>query len=151
MQQSGLIKLIKDGKTPTTCLDISGRVQYVGGEQGLLSMAFAPDYATSHRFFVYYTTSTSCPQLPGCDEKVSEFTADSSGDSASASSENVLITIPHPSQANHHNGGQLQFGPDRDLYLSVGDGGGANDSGGNAQVRDRLLGKILRISPGTTS
>ena len=77
----------------------------VGGEQGLLSMAFWPNYATSHRFYVYYTTK-NCPQSPGCDEHVSGFTADSSGDTASAASERVLITIPHPSQSNH-NGGRL--------------------------------------------
>jgi glucose/arabinose dehydrogenase len=149
VEQSGQIELIKDGGKPTTFLDISGEVTYAGGEQGLLSMAFAPDYATSRRFYVYYT-STHCPQAPGCDERVSEFTADASGDSAAAGSEHVLITIPHPSQTNH-NGGQLQFGPDGDLYISVGDGGGANDTEGNAQRKDTLLGKILRISPGITS
>ncbi len=146
VQQSGQIELIKDGqKQATPFLDISSEVTDVGGEQGLLSMAFSPDYATSHRFYVYYTTK-NCPQSPGCDEHVSEFTADSSGDTASAASERVLITIPHPSQSNH-NGGQLQFGPDGDLYISLGDGGGGNDTEMNAQRLTTLLGKILRISP----
>jgi hypothetical protein len=80
---------------------------------------------------------------------VSEFTADSP-DHASSSSEQVLITMPHPAQVNH-NGGQLQFGPDGDLYISTGDGGGSNDTEGNAQKRTNLLGKILRIAPGATS
>jgi glucose/arabinose dehydrogenase len=146
VEQSGRIELIKDGQEQTTpFLDISSEVTDVGGEQGLLSMAFSPDYATSHRFYVYYTTK-NCPQSPGCDEHISEFTADSSGDTASAASERVLITIPHPSQSNH-NGGQLQFGPDGDLYISVGDGGGGNDTEMNAQRKTTLLGKILRISP----
>ena len=146
VQQSGQIELIKDGqKQATPFLDISSEVTDVGGEQGLLSMAFSPDYATSHRFYVYYTTK-NCPQSPGCDEHVSEFTADSSGDTASVASERVLITIPHPSQSNH-NGGQLQFGPEGDLYISVGDGGGGNDTEMNAQHLTTLLGKILRISP----
>jgi glucose/arabinose dehydrogenase len=146
VQQSGQIELIKDGlKQATPFLDISSEVTDVGGEQGLLSMAFSPDYASSHRFYVYYTTR-NCPQSPGCDEHVSEFSADTSGDAASASSERVLITIPHPSQSNH-NGGQLQFGPDGDLYISVGDGGGGNDTEMNAQHKTTLLGKILRISP----
>jgi glucose/arabinose dehydrogenase len=146
VEQAGQIELIKDGGTPTTFLDISNEVKFAaGGEQGLLSMAFSPDYATSGRFYVYYT-STSCPTLPGCDEHVSEFTADPSRDTASAGTERVLITIPHPSQ-NNHNGGQLQFGPDGDLYISVGDGGGGNDTEVNAQHKTTLLGKILRISP----
>ncbi len=148
VQQSGQIELIKDGQTQTTpFLNLSSEVTFVGGEQGLLSMAFSPDYATSGRFYVYYTTK-QCPSPPGCDEHVSEFTANPGADTANAGSERVLITIPHPSQSNH-NGGQLQFGPDGDLYISVGDGGGGDDTLMNAQPRTRLLGKILRISPQT--
>ncbi|HEV7177171.1 MAG TPA: PQQ-dependent sugar dehydrogenase, partial [Solirubrobacteraceae bacterium] len=113
---------------------------------GLLSMAFPPDYATTRTFYVYYT-STNCPNSPGCDEHVSEFAANQGGDTASAASEHVLLTIPHPSQENH-NGGQLQFGPDGDLYISVGDGGGGDDTELNAQKKSTLLGKVLRISPG---
>ena len=150
VQQGGKIVLIKDGSVVTTpFLDITNEVTFVGGEQGLLSMAFAPDYATSHRFYVYYTSKT-CPNPPGCDEHVSEFTAAANGDSAAPSSEQRLLTIPHPNQSNH-NGGQLQFGPDGDLYISVGDGGGGDDTEQNAQHTDRLLGKILRIAPGATS
>jgi glucose/arabinose dehydrogenase len=149
VQQNGRITLLKDGvMQPTPFLDIAARVT-VNGEQGLLSMAFAPDYATSRRFYVYYT-STTCPDQPGCDEHVSEFTAAASGDNANRSTEQLLLTIPHPHQSNH-NGGQLQFGPDGDLYISVGDGGGGDDTEQNAQHTDRLLGKILRIAPGTTS
>ena len=147
VQQSGQIELIKDGGVPATFLDISSEVTFVGGEQGLLSMSFSPDYATSGRFYLYYT-SRSCPSPPGCDERVSEFTANPGADTANAGSEHVLITIPHPNQSNH-NGGQLQFGPNGDLYVSVGDGGGGNDTEGNAQRLSTLLGKILRISPQT--
>ena len=149
VEQSGVIKLIKNGGSPTTFMDISSEVKFVGGEQGLLSMAFSPDYATSGRFYVYYTTK-NCDGSGGCDEHVSEFTADSGRDTANPSTQQVLITIPHPSQSNH-NGGQLQFGPDGDLYISVGDGGGGNDSENNAQHLDRLLGKVLRISPQASS
>ena len=149
VEQDGQIALVKDGvKQQTPFLDISSEVHYDGGEQGLLSMAFPPDYARTRTFYVYYT-STSCPNSPGCDEHVSEFTADPSGDTASPS-EHLLLTIPHPSQ-NNHNGGQLQFGPDGDLYISVGDGGGGDDTERNAQKTTTLLGKVLRISPGTTS
>src|SRR5690349_11197274 len=74
VQQGGRIALVKDGTAlAQPFLDISSEVHYVGGEQGLLSMAFAPDYANSHRFYVYYTDN--CPDT-GCDEHVSEFTAD---------------------------------------------------------------------------
>ena len=143
VQKDGLIKLIRDDGSTSTFLDISGEVQD-NGEQGLLSMAFTPDFGTSHKFYVYYT-SRSCPDAPGCDEHVSEFTA-SSSDAASPGTERILLTIPHPTDTNH-NGGQLQFGPDGDLYISVGDGGGSYDTHGNAQLTNSLLGKILRISP----
>jgi glucose/arabinose dehydrogenase len=151
VEQSGVIKLIDLGSpaTSTTFLDISSEVEFTGGEQGLLSMAFAPDYATSRRFYLYYT-DMQCPSSPGCDEQVSEFTANANLQSASPGSEQMLLTIPHPDQSNH-NGGQLQFGPDGDLYISVGDGGGGNDTELNAQHTTTLLGKILRIAPGTSS
>jgi glucose/arabinose dehydrogenase len=150
VQQGGQIRLIKDGTVEQTpFLDISSEVHYVGGEQGLLSIAFAPDYASTRTFYVYYT-STHCPRQPGCDEHVSEFTADPGFDTAAPGSEHMLLTIPHPDQSNH-NGGQLQFGPDGDLYISVGDGGGSDDTELNAQNTHTLLGKVLRISPGTAS
>ncbi|MGZ4341268.1 MAG: PQQ-dependent sugar dehydrogenase [Solirubrobacteraceae bacterium] len=150
VQQGGQIELMTGGQS-TPFLNISSEVTFVSsGEQGLLSMAFAPDYATSHRFYVYYTDK-NCDGVGGCDEHVSEFTADPPGfDTASLASEHVLLTIPHPNETNH-NGGQLQFGPDGDLYISVGDGGGGDDTELKAQHTDRLLGKLLRISPGPTS
>jgi glucose/arabinose dehydrogenase len=151
VEQTGVIRLIKDGAVQSTAfLDISGKVNSEAGtgEQGLLSMAFAPDYATSGRFYVYYT-SNHCPDSPGCDEHVSEFTRSANPDVANTS-EQLLLTIPHPTQDNH-NGGQLQFGPDGNLYISTGDGGGSNDTEHNAQHTNVLLGKILRISPGTAS
>ena len=147
VQQAGQIEVVKGGHS-TPFLDISSEVHYDGGEQGLLSMAFAPDYAASHRFYVYYT-DRNCDAKGGCDEHVSEFTADSD-DSALTAAEHVLLTIPHPNESNH-NGGQLQFGPDGDLYISVGDGGGGDDTELNAQKKSTLLGKLLRVSPGTSS
>lgn len=151
VEQGGRIQLMVDGqKQATPFLDISGEVKSLAGsgEQGLLSMAFAPDYATTGKFYVYYT-SRSCPNSPGCDEHVSQFTRSPTNPNvADASSEHVLLTIPHPTDTNH-NGGQLQFGPDGYLYISTGDGGDSNDTHHNAQFRDNshLLGKILRIDP----
>jgi glucose/arabinose dehydrogenase len=147
-QQGGKIVLMVGGvKQGTPFLDITSKVKQPGGtEQGLLSMAFAPDYATSGKFYVYYT-SRNCPSSPGCDEHVSEFRRSATNPNvADPASERLLLTIPHPSQTNH-NGGQVEFGPDGNLYVSTGDGGGGNDSQQNAQKKNVLLGKILRINP----
>jgi glucose/sorbosone dehydrogenase len=149
VEQAGRIQLmVGTQKQATPFLDISSEVRAPGGEQGLLSMAFSPDYATSGRFYVYYT-SRNCPQLPGCDEHVSQFTRSVSNPNvADPGSERVLLTIPHPTDENH-NGGQLQFGPDGSLYISTGDGGDGNDTHHNAQNQSSLLGKILRMDPAT--
>jgi len=106
------------------------------GEQGLLSVAFAPDYEQSGRFYVYYTTDG------GAVNRVDEFRrADST--TADPASRRTVIEIPHPTASNH-NGGQLQFGPDGYLYIAPGDGAVSAD---NAQDPDSLLGKLLRIDP----
>jgi len=108
------------------------------GERGLLSIAMAPDFDQTGRFYVDYANDV--------DGKlhVSEMVA--SGDSSPLASLREVLTIPHPNQSNH-NGGQLQFGPEGLLYVSTGDGGGSNDQEHNAQNLDSLLGKILRIDP----
>ena len=147
-QQAGRIELMVNGqKQAAPFLDITGKVKPPGStEQGLLSMAFAPDYATSGKFYVYYT-SRNCPSSPGCDEHVSEFRRSAASPNvADPASERVLLTIPHPGDSNH-NGGQLDFGPDGQLYVGTGDGGGQNDSHQNAQKPGSLLGKILRLDP----
>jgi glucose/arabinose dehydrogenase len=141
VEQDGTIKVIRDGRVlRRPFLDIRDRV-VAGGEQGLLGLAFAPDYATSKRFYVYYTARGS-----GADT-LAEFRA-ASDDRAAPGSGRVLLAIPDVE--SNHNGGQLQFGPDGLLYIGIGDGGGANDqhgSRGNAQNKASLMGKILRIDP----
>jgi glucose/arabinose dehydrogenase len=149
----GTIKVLDNG-VEHTFLDISTEVAPrfdSDPEQGLLSIAFAPDFATSKKFFVYYSSNAcnGADYSRGCDNRVSEFVA-TDADHGDSSSEVKLITMPHPNQVNH-NGGQLQFGPDGDLYISTGDGGGSDDTEQNAQDKTNLLGKILRIAPGTTS
>jgi hypothetical protein len=147
-QQAGKIMVMVNGHTQATpFLDLTSKVKPPGStEQGLLSMAFAPDYAASGKFYVYYT-SRNCPSSPGCDNHVSEFRRSAANPNvADPASERLLITIPHPGDTNH-NGGQLQFGPDGQLYISTGDGGGHNDSHQNAQKLNNLLGKILRLDP----
>jgi glucose/arabinose dehydrogenase len=112
-----------------------------GGEQGLLSVAFHPDYDSNRRFYVYYTTN-------GGDIRVDQFKrrADTRL-RAAAGSRAKVIKIAHPGHSNH-NGGQLQFHPtDGHLYIGTGDGGGGGDPGENAEDPEKLLGKILRIDP----
>src|SRR5262249_26769483 len=111
-----------------------------GAEQGLLSMAFAPDYQTSGRFYVYYTDDSNNIQI------VQFRRARSHPGLANASSARRVLTINHHSETNH-NGGQLQFGPEGDLYVGVGDGGSEGDPHNYGQNTNVLLGKLLRIAP----
>ncbi len=148
VEGAGTIRVVVNGMTqPGSFLDISSDVCFsdetCGDESGLTSMAFAPDYATSGLFYVFFTRDAALEH----DLVVREFrnTPLGSTDVDEATGRDVLV-IPHPDAANH-NGGQLQFGPDGLLYISTGDGGGANDPQNNAQNRSSLLGKLLRIDP----
>src|SRR3954451_12913067 len=144
VEQGGTIRVIRDGATlPGAFLDITSSV-LSGGERGLLSMAFAPDYATSGRFYVYFTNR------PNGDIEVDEFLRSGNPDVAANGSRRPLFTIPH-SEFPNHNGGQLQFGADGLLYAATGDGGSGGDPHGNAQNDASLLGKLLRLDPVQTS
>jgi glucose/arabinose dehydrogenase len=136
VEQPGRIVVLKGGRRAGTFLDLRDRVDY-GGERGLLSVAFPPDYARSRRFYVYYTDA-------GGSIQIDEFRRGSATRAVPGSRRSV-ITIPHPVNANH-NGGQLQFLGDL-LYFGTGDGGSAGDPPNNAQNKDVLLGKLLRIDP----
>jgi glucose/arabinose dehydrogenase len=142
VQRTGQVMLMLHGRTqPRPFLDIAKLVNAQGGdEQGLLGLAFAPDYARSGLFYVDYTIADN-------DIRVVQYQR-SAGDPdlASPTSAHVLLTIDHHEFTNH-NGGQLAFGPERDLYIGVGDGGSEGDPEGNGQNTDTLLGKILRIDP----
>ena len=138
VEQGGTVRVVDHGNVlGQPFLDISGRVSS-GGERGLLSIAFAPDYGRSHRFYAYYTNG-------GGNVEIDEFRA-ASNTRALESSRRTVIVIPHPGAANH-NGGQLQFGSDGLLYAATGDGGSAGDPPENAQNKHKLLGKLLRIDP----
>ena len=140
VERPGTIRIVRDGKTSDRpFLDISSRVRCCA-EQGLLSMAFAPDYATSRRFYVFFT------ERPSGDLRVFEYRASDDADVADEESGRAVVRVRHRAHANH-NGGQLAFGPDGLLYISTGDGGGAGDPQRNGQNRRSLLGKILRIDP----
>jgi glucose/arabinose dehydrogenase len=140
VEQSGQIRVIKNGQTVgRPFLDISGRVEFNQSERGLLSMAFAPDYATSRRFYVFYTER-------GGDLRVEEFRRSrESLDIAAPSTRRGVLEIEHSAYPNH-NGGQLKYGAGG-LYVSTGDGGGGGDPLRSGQNLNSLLGKILRIDP----
>jgi glucose/arabinose dehydrogenase len=156
VERGGVIQELRGG-TRAVFLDISGRVVHADQEQGLLSMAFAPDYASTGRFYVFYTAAPAGPPSGQSDLVVSEFRR-SDADHGDPATEREVLRIPHRLEGNH-NGGQLQFGPDGLLYVATGDGGGANDAHGNAQQttnagwsdpsleHDARLGKLLRIDP----
>jgi glucose/arabinose dehydrogenase len=137
VEQAGRVRVLRGGRRlPGTFLDIRGLVGF-GGERGLLSIAFPPDYGESRRFYVYYTDSQG-------DIRVDEFKR-RGATRAARGSRRAVIEIPHKANSNH-NGGQLQF-LDNLLYLGSGDGGSGGDPPNNAQDRNSLLGKLLRIDP----
>lgn len=137
VEQTGRVRVLENGRLAgRPFLDVSGLISS-GGERGLLSIAFPPDYERSRRFYVYYTDSRG-------DISVDEFKR-KSATQAARGSRRAVIRIPHRVNSNH-NGGQLQFLGDL-LYLGTGDGGSGGDPPNNAQNRDNLLGKLLRIDP----
>lgn len=136
VEQPGRIEILKGGRRRGTFLDLAPQVGY-GGERGLLSVAFPPDYRESGRLYVYYTDNAG-------NIRVDEFKRRSATRAARGSQRRV-IEIPHPVNSNH-NGGQLQFF-DGLLYFATGDGGSGGDPPNNAQSKDVLLGKLLRIDP----
>jgi glucose/arabinose dehydrogenase len=142
VQQTGQIRIWSGGQLLSTpFLDttaVSSSCSGGCGERGLLGIAFHPSYATNGLFFVYYTR-----QSDGAIQ-IARYHVSANPNVADATSALVLLTIPHPTFANH-NGGQLAFGPDGYLYAGIGDGGSGGDPNGNGQNINALLGKLLRI------
>lgn len=134
VEQGGTIRIVEGGEVASQAfLDVSDLTD-ARGEQGLLGLAFHPDFERNGRFFINYT------DLAG-DTVVASYHADDG--TADPNSAEVVLKIDQP-YANH-NGGHLAFGPDGYLYIATGDGGSAGDPQGNGQDRDALLGKLLRI------
>lgn len=131
-----IVALNADGSQALTFLDIRGRVGSDASEQGLLGLAFDPAFAANGRLFVYYTDKDG-------DTVISRFQANPERTAADPASETVLLTAAQP--ASNHNGGMLAFGPDGYLYAGLGDGGGADDSYGNGQDLNTILGTLLRL------
>ncbi|MCK9487089.1 MAG: PQQ-dependent sugar dehydrogenase [Dehalococcoidia bacterium] len=126
--------LDEDGATPI--LDLRDRVRREGSEEGLLSVALDPQFSTNRHVWAYY--SASDPRRTVLARY--EATADGSIDPASE-----LVVLEQEQPYANHNGGAVRFGPDRMLYLGLGDGGSAGDPLGNAQDRQTLLGSVIRI------
>jgi len=138
-----LVSDLQGNLQPNPFLNIIGRVRSAGGEQGLLGLAFSPDYATDGRFYINYTNLTG-------NTVVSRFTVTPpDGMTADSTTEEILFTIVQP--FTNHNGGDLHFGPDGYLYIASGDGGSGGDPGNRAQNLLEPLGKILRIDVNTPS
>ncbi len=135
LEKPGRIRVIVDGQLqPTPFLDITDRVGSRSSEQGLLGLAFHPNFAQNGYFYLNYTDKNG-------DTRISRFTA--SSEMADPRSEKRILAVKQP-YANH-NGGALKFGPDGYLYIALGDGGSQGDPFDNAQSGNSLLGKILRI------
>jgi glucose/arabinose dehydrogenase len=143
VERAGVIRIYQNGSLLSQpFLDINSLVQDTGVEEGLLGLAFPPTFSPSHaQFYVYYVNNAG-------DLVLARYNVSSGNPNiADPASVEIVLTIPHPAQANH-NGGQLAFGPqDGYLYLAPGDGGSKTSSnpGVNAQDPAKLLGKILRI------
>jgi glucose/arabinose dehydrogenase len=137
IEKDGTISVVQDGRVQDErFLGIPERVNSGGSEQGLLGLAFHPNFAENNQFFVNYTDTNG-------DTVISHFAAEDDGNRGNPESEDIIMQIEQP--ASNHNGGHLLFGPDGYLYIGMGDGGGAGDTYGNAQNGGTLLGAMLRI------
>jgi glucose/arabinose dehydrogenase len=142
LERAGRIWIIRNGhRQPHPFLDISKNIRLAPkSEQGLLSMAFAPDYRKSGLYYVYYTNVQGHIRL-------GQFRRSPTNPNRTIRhSERMILRVTHPGAVNHY-GGQLQFGHDGYLYIGIGDGGGIGDPPNHAQTLDNLYGKILRIKP----
>jgi glucose/arabinose dehydrogenase len=141
VEQAGVVQVFSNNpsaKTKKVFLDIRNKVEDSGNEEGLLGLAFHPDFKTNGFFYLNYTASNPDRTV------ISRFKVSvNQPDQADATSEQVILTFLQP--YSNHNGGQVSFGSDGYLYISVGDGGSGGDPQGNGQNRRTLLGSILRI------
>jgi hypothetical protein len=136
VEQAGRIRMMRNGQlVQQPFLDIVAKVGS-GGERGLLSVAFHPQYATNGLFFVYYTDRSG-------DTRVERYRVSADPDVADDASAKLILAVDQP--FSNHNGGLVVFGPDGKFYVGLGDGGSGGDPQNNGQNRNTLLGSILRI------
>lgn len=137
VERPGRIRIIDDGELLSApFLDITANVETSYAEQGLLSVAFHPDYAANGQFFVNYTEK-------GGDTRIERYSVSADPDLADPGSARLILSVHQPQ--NNHNGGLVMFGPDGMLYIGMGDGAGVGDPMGNGQDGRALLGALLRI------
>jgi glucose/arabinose dehydrogenase len=143
VEQPGRVRIVRDGVVAERpFLDIVDRVESGGSEQGLLSIAFHPDFAENGLFYVYYTARGSDAGVG--DNTIARYRVSAEDpDRGDPASEEILLAVEDPYP--NHNGGLLLFGPDGYLYAGLGDGGSSGDPQGNGQDRGTLLGAILRL------
>ncbi len=135
-EKGGRIKIVEGGATrATSFLDISNLVSNAR-EQGLLSLAFHPNYIANGHFYVYYTDVSGA-------SRVARYAVSSDRNVADAGSAKLILQLAQPH--TNHNGGLIAFGPDGMLYIGLGDGGGSGDPDDNGQDLGTLLGALLRI------
>ncbi|MDQ2676370.1 MAG: PQQ-dependent sugar dehydrogenase, partial [Actinomycetota bacterium] len=146
-QQTGEVRVVENGvQREQPLIDVSNLITF-GGEQGLLSTAFPPNFAETGRFYLYFTNRDCNEDTGGCDIEIAEFKIrDGNPRRADLSSHRTVLTIPHR-DAGNHNGGTAAFGPDGKLWIATGDGGSGGDEFDNARRKKKLLGKLLRINP----
>ncbi|HSL33399.1 MAG TPA: PQQ-dependent sugar dehydrogenase, partial [Candidatus Limnocylindrales bacterium] len=136
VEQTGRIRILQSGTVRSTpFLNLSAKIS-TGGERGLLGLAFHPSYPQNGKFYVNYTNTAG-------DTVVAQHTVSTGNPNVANATGTTLLTIDQP--YSNHNGGMLAFGPDRYLYIGMGDGGSSGDPGNRAQSLNYLLGKILRI------
>ncbi|GAA5090172.1 PQQ-dependent sugar dehydrogenase [Chryseobacterium ginsengisoli] len=142
VQQNGIIKIVQPNGTvnSTNFLNIGSKITY-GGERGLLGLAFHPQYSTNGYFFVYYN------DLDG-DITVARYTVSSDPNVADVTTEKIILNQAKP--FDNHNGGSIHFAPDGYLWVVTGDGGSGGDPNNNAQNKNSLLGKLLRLDINST-
>lgn len=144
VEKQGVVKVVTGGVvSPTPYLSIVDKVNSSGSEQGLLSLAFSPDFKTKRTFYVHYTSKNGIGN-----SAIEKYSLTANTDIVDPASAQSVLNVIQP--FTNHNGGQLAFGPDGFLYIGMGDGGGSGDPQNNAQNRSSLLGKILRIDVEST-
>ncbi len=140
VERGGYVRTFTGGQTAASVFaDLTDKVLAPSpswSEQGLLGMAFHPDFASNHYLYLSYTRADGA-------SVISRFSSNSDGTKVVPASEQVILTVAQPNE--NHNGGGIAFGPDGFLYIGLGDGGGAGDADDNAQNTGNLLGAMLRI------